>query len=70
MPRYVDSLLDRLCHDPSAVQPLFSAALPRAPQAVRIAFHRYRFASRELHAQSGVYWSRERLGALSPRRCY
>jgi len=69
MPRYVDTLLDRLCREPAAVQPLFGAPLPRDSQAVRLAFYRYRFASREQHALTGAYWSRERLGALPARRC-
>src|SRR5262249_42142690 len=44
-PAYVAELLDRLCHDPSAVQSLFSAPLPEKPEAVRIVFWRYRFST-------------------------
>lgn len=69
MPRYVSALLDRLCADPDAVQPLFVDALPHAPDAVRIAFYRYRFASAQTHAQDGAYWERELLGALPERSC-
>jgi hypothetical protein len=69
MPRYVHTLLDRLCHDPEAVQPLFPATLPRAPDAVRISFYRYRFSSPEQRARTGAYWTRERLGALPARSC-
>ena len=31
MPAYVSALLDRLCHDPAAVQPLFAEPLPASP---------------------------------------
>ena len=43
--------------------------LPHAPDAVRIAFYQYRFASVQAHAQDGVYWERELLGALPERSC-
>lgn len=43
-PAYVRALLQRLCHDPAAVQPLFATPLPQRPTAVRIAFERYRFS--------------------------
>lgn len=69
MPRYVANLLVRLCEDPAAVQPLFPAPLPQAPERVRVAFYRYRFASLEEHRDTGRYWTRERLGALPARRC-
>jgi hypothetical protein len=69
MPRYVSALLDRLCRDPDAVQPLFADGLPHAPDAVRIAFYQYHFASVQAHAQDGTYWERELLGALPERSC-
>jgi hypothetical protein len=69
MPRYVSALLDRLCHDPAAVQPLFADRLPAAPDAVRIGFYRYHFASAAVHAQSGAYFERELLGTLPERSC-
>jgi hypothetical protein len=69
MPRYVERLLERMCRDPDAVQGLFTKPLPRAPDAVRIAFYRYRFSSAQERAQAGVYWIRERLGALPARNC-
>src|SRR5690606_8570394 len=31
LPQYVATLLDRLCHDPPAVQPLFTRPLPERP---------------------------------------
>jgi hypothetical protein len=45
-PAYVTALLDRLCRDPAAVQPLFATPLPLRPSAVRIVFERYRFSER------------------------
>jgi hypothetical protein len=70
MPRYVATLLDRLCRDPAAVQPLFARALPRDPAAVRIAFYRYHFASLQEHARNGAYFERELLGVMPARSCH
>ncbi|MFI5308433.1 MAG: lipase maturation factor family protein, partial [Polyangiales bacterium] len=69
MPRYVDRLLDLLCRDPSAVQPLFATRLPAAPSAVRIAFYRYHMSSAEERARSSAWFTRELLGHLEPRSC-
>jgi hypothetical protein len=68
-PEYVHNMLDRLCHDRAAVQPLFEAPLPADVNAVRIAFYRYHFASAEQREASGAIWVRERLGALAERSC-
>jgi hypothetical protein len=68
-PRYVAALLDHLCRAPGTVQPLFADALPRAPDAVRMAFYRYRFASAEAHARDGRWFERERLGTTPERSC-
>jgi uncharacterized membrane protein YphA (DoxX/SURF4 family) len=68
-PEYVHNLLDRLCHDRQAVQPLFDAPLPKTVIAVRIAFFDYRFTTPEQREQSGAIWRRERLGALPDRSC-
>ncbi len=68
-PRYVANLLDRLCHDPAAVQPLFVDPLPAAPRQARVAFWRYHFSDPDQRDNYGVYWTREALGALDPRRC-
>src|SRR5262249_17485191 len=67
MPGYVARLLDALCDRPERVQALFPGPLPRAPEAVRVAFYRYHFASPDEHARSGAYWTREWLGALPAR---
>jgi hypothetical protein len=69
MPRYVDRLLERLCHDPDAVQPLFTAPLPRAPTAVRIAFYVYHMSSAQARAATGAYWTRELRATMQPRSC-
>lgn len=69
MPEYVHNLLDRLCHDRAAVQPLFEAPLPADVRAVRIAFFRYHFSTAEERERSGAIWVRERLGALAERSC-
>ncbi len=69
-PAYVAELLDRLCHEPTAVQPLFAASLPPHPDAVRISFWRYRFSPVDEHDTSGAWWTRElvaRSRALSCR---
>jgi uncharacterized membrane protein YphA (DoxX/SURF4 family) len=69
MPEYVHNLLDRLCHDRAAVQPLFEAPLPADVRAARIAFFRYHFSTAEERDRSGAIWVRERLGALAARSC-
>ena len=69
MPGYVQRLLTLLCEHPDAVQPLFTSPLPEKPDAVRISFHHYQFATPEEHARTGAYWTRETLGAFEPRSC-
>lgn len=69
MPAYVARLLEQLCAAPQRVQALFVARLPPAPDAVRIAFYRYRFTTSQERSQSGAYFERTRLGALGPRSC-
>lgn len=61
-PRYVQTLLHRLCDDPRAVQPLFVEQLPRDPRAVRVTFSSYRFTSREERARSSNWWKRQPVG--------
>jgi lipase maturation factor 1 len=69
MPEYVERLLQRLCTDPAAVQPFFRDRLPAAPTAVRIAFDRYTFTSREELSATGNWWRVEPLGASNPLTC-
>ena len=68
--RYVDTLLDRLLHDPDAVASLFAEnPFPDAPpQAVRIAVYRYRFSDRATRAATGAWWTRELEGTTRPVR--
>jgi hypothetical protein len=58
VPAYVRTLLDRLCHDPSAVTGLFVTPPPPAPHAVRVSFYRYHFTTAEERSHSGAWWSR------------
>jgi lipase maturation factor 1 len=55
-PAYVVNLLDRLCHDPAAVAPLFRAPLPDRPQAVRVSYLRYRMTPVTAWRRTGAYW--------------
>jgi hypothetical protein len=68
-PEYVVNLLSRLCHDPSAVQPLFVDRLPEHPEAVRIVYWQYHFASWEERAKSGAYWTRTVADETRPIAC-
>jgi hypothetical protein len=66
MPVYVSALLERLCDDPAAVQPLFVSPLPAKPSAVRIAFWRYRFSPPE---EREAWWTREQVALTRPLPC-
>jgi hypothetical protein len=68
-PPYVTTLLDRVCNDPGAVEPLFAAPLPEAPARARIAFWRYRFSSSDQRRDTGAWWTREPIGATRPLPC-
>jgi lipase maturation factor 1 len=57
-PAYLLALLDRICHRPAAVQPLFAGTLPARPGAVRVAYHRYRFATLAERRATRRYWNR------------
>jgi hypothetical protein len=64
-PAYVSTLLERMCEDPPAVQPLFSSPLPPRPAAVRIVYWRYTFATRAEARATSAWWHREQI-AQSP----
>jgi hypothetical protein len=68
-PGYVETLVARLCRDPTAVQTLFRDRLPSQPRAVRIAFWRYHFTSAGERAASGDWWTRTLLGTTEPIDC-
>ena len=68
-PAYVTSLLDHVCHDPEAVQPLFADALPPHATAVRLKFWRYQFTSAQEKAASGDWWKRNLLDETEPVEC-
>ncbi len=65
-PDYVVALLDRLCDDPGAVQPLFATVLPPAPSAVRVLFWRYRFSDAD---RDGPWWVRSPIAESRPIPC-
>jgi hypothetical protein len=60
-PTYVSTLVERMCEDPAAVQPLFRQPLPPRPAAVRIVYWRYVFASRAERRATGAWWRRARV---------
>jgi hypothetical protein len=66
---WVDTLLDRLLHDPAAVASLFADdPFPDGPPAaVRIAAYRYRFTDRATRRATGAWWTRELEGTTRPR---
>jgi len=66
MPAYVSALIERLCNDPAAVQPLFVEPLPAKPSAVRIVFWRYRFAP---PGEREAWWTREQIALTRPLVC-
>ena len=68
-PTYVSTLVERMCEDPAAVQPLFRQPLPPHPAAVRIVYWRYVFASRAERRQSGAWWSRARVAVSRAIPC-
>jgi hypothetical protein len=59
-PPYVTALVEKLCNDPAAVQPLFRAPLSPHPAAVRIVFWDYQFASAAERRATGLWWRRAR----------
>jgi lipase maturation factor 1 len=68
-PRYLQVLVDRVCHRPGAVQSLFSDALPARPQAVRVVYYRYRFATLGERRAARLYWRRELVGRTGEVSC-
>jgi len=60
-PTYVSTLVERMCEDPAAVQPLFRQPLPPHPAAVRIVYWRYVFTSRAEQRATGAWWRRARV---------
>ncbi len=69
VPRYLATLVERMCSDPEAVQSLFAEPLDPTPDAVRIAYWRYHFASWDEHHEAGVWWRRTALGTTQPTDC-
>jgi hypothetical protein len=68
-PPWVSALLDRVCHEPAAVQQLFREPLPQAPESARMAFFRYHFTSPAERRATGAWWKREPAGTMKPVHC-
>jgi hypothetical protein len=68
-PPYVTALVEKLCNDPAAVQPLFRDPLSPHPTAVRIAYWQYQFASAAERRATGNWWRRARAAESRPIRC-
>jgi lipase maturation factor 1 len=69
MPRYVQTLLLRMCTQPDAVAALFVRPLPEHPVAARVSFYSYRFTSAEERRETKAYWKRENVGSPRGMRC-
>ncbi len=70
MPRYLRTLLTRMCEDPTAVDELFDEPLPARPEAVRIVLWRTRFATPEARSADGAYWQRWEYARTRPFACH
>jgi hypothetical protein len=68
-PGYVATLVERMCEDPAAVQPLFRNPLPHDAGAVRIVYWQYLFASAAERRATGAWWRRTRLAESRPIPC-
>ncbi len=68
-PRYVVTLLTRMCANPDAVAALFSTPLPARPAAVRIEYWRYHFTTWQQRDATGAWWRRESLGVTEAVDC-
>jgi lipase maturation factor 1 len=68
-PGYVTALVDKMCEDPAAVQPLFRAPLPPHPSAVRIVYWQYWFATPDEARATGAWWRRERVAVSRAIAC-
>jgi hypothetical protein len=69
VPEYVVTLIERVCRDPSAVQPLFRARLSLHPRAARLVFWRYHFSTAAERRATGAWWTRTPVGASEPIPC-
>jgi hypothetical protein len=57
-PEYVTKLIERLCRDPDAVQPLFSTPPSPHPRAARILYWQYHFTTAAERHATGDWWTR------------
>jgi lipase maturation factor 1 len=68
-PAYLVVLLDRVCHRPDAVGSLFAGPLPPRPEAVRVVYYRYHFASPAEQRAARLYWRRSLEGRTNEVSC-
>ena len=67
-PPYIANLLERMCHDPDAVDGFFAQPLPRKPSAVRITFYDYAFSSWS-ELEQGIWWDRKQVNQTRAIPC-
>jgi hypothetical protein len=58
-PEYVTKLVERLCRDPAAVQPLFRSPPSPHPKAARIVYWQYHFTTAAERRATGNWWRRD-----------
>ncbi|HEX3695902.1 MAG TPA: lipase maturation factor family protein [Polyangia bacterium] len=70
-PAYMAVLLERMCEDAPAVQPLFQSPLPPHPAAVRVVYWQYHFTAPGDAPSSAVkaWWRRDRVATAAPILC-
>jgi hypothetical protein len=68
-PEYVQTLLERLCRDPAAVQTLFRAPLSPHPKAARIVYWQYHFTTAAERHADGAWWKREPIDVTDAVPC-
>jgi hypothetical protein len=68
-PEYVAGLIERLCKDSLAVQPLFRTPLSPHPKAARIVFWEYHFSTAGERRASGAWWTRQPVDVTDAVAC-
>src|SRR5207247_4580763 len=68
-PEYVAVLVERLCRDRDAVQPLFRDRLSRRPRAVRLGFWQCHFTTAAQRRETGAWWTRAPVDVTEPISC-
>jgi hypothetical protein len=68
-PEFVPTLVERLCKDPPAVQPLFRTPLAPHPKSARIVFWEYHFSTAAERRKSGAWWTRQAVDVTQDVPC-